>query len=147
MNFKNKIKKLYNQKVTLFYSCSGKIQMSNCQLPEYTLQNTKKMFFLFKKNCNASQRIKTMLFFTYLPGTNSFFESANFIFIFDFTGNTSDLQEAISEGASSHSVGSVDFENDNFSDMISLAKSICNILSIRLRYSNRQLDWLYIFLL
>jgi hypothetical protein len=46
-------------------------------------------------------------------------ESANFIFIFDFTGNTSDLQEAISEGASSHSVGSVDFENDNFSDMIS----------------------------
>ncbi|VDI53755.1 Hypothetical predicted protein [Mytilus galloprovincialis] len=39
-------------------------------------------------------------------------------------GNTSDLQEAISEGASSHSVGSVDLENDddpddNFSDMIS----------------------------
>ena len=46
--------------------------MSNCQLPEYTLQNTKKLFFLFKKNFNASQRIKTMLFFTYLPGTNSF---------------------------------------------------------------------------
>ena len=46
-------------------------------------------------------------------------ESANFIFIFDFTGNTSDLQEAISEGASSHSVGSVDLENDDFSDMIS----------------------------
>lgn len=39
-------------------------------------------------------------------------------------GNTSDIQEAISEGASSHSVGSVDLENeddpdDNFSDMIS----------------------------
>lgn len=39
-------------------------------------------------------------------------------------GNTSDLVEAISEGASSHSVGSVDLENDddpddNFSDMIS----------------------------
>ena len=40
-----------------------------------------------------------------------------------FTGNTSDIQEAISEGASSHSVGSQDLENDddndNFSDMIS----------------------------
>ncbi|XP_069121430.1 GTPase-activating protein and VPS9 domain-containing protein 1-like isoform X3 [Argopecten irradians] len=38
-------------------------------------------------------------------------------------GNTSDIQEAISEAASSHSVGSVDTENDddndNFSDMIS----------------------------
>lgn len=36
-------------------------------------------------------------------------------------GNTSDIQEAVSEGASSHSVGSVDLENDNdnFSDMIS----------------------------
>ncbi|XP_021376141.1 GTPase-activating protein and VPS9 domain-containing protein 1-like isoform X2 [Mizuhopecten yessoensis] len=38
-------------------------------------------------------------------------------------GNTSDIQEAISEAASSHSVGSVDMENDddndNFSDMIS----------------------------
>lgn len=39
------------------------------------------------------------------------------------TGNTSDIPEAISEGASSHSVGSQDLENDddndNFSDMIS----------------------------
>ena len=38
------------------------------------------------------------------------------------SGNTSDIQEAISEGASSHSVGSQDLENDdndNFSDMIS----------------------------
>jgi hypothetical protein len=43
-------------------------------------------------------------------------ESANFIFIFDFTGNTSDLQEAISEGASSHSVGTVDLENDDDPD-------------------------------
>ena len=39
-------------------------------------------------------------------------------------GNTSDIQEAISEGASSHSVASQDLENDddnddNFSDMIS----------------------------
>ncbi|XP_060557481.1 GTPase-activating protein and VPS9 domain-containing protein 1-like [Ruditapes philippinarum] len=38
-------------------------------------------------------------------------------------GNTSDIPEAISEGASSHSVGSQDLENDddndNFSDMIS----------------------------
>ncbi|XP_033725234.1 GTPase-activating protein and VPS9 domain-containing protein 1-like isoform X1 [Pecten maximus] len=36
-------------------------------------------------------------------------------------GNTSDIQEAISEAASSHSVGSVenDDDNDNFSDMIS----------------------------
>ncbi|XP_052821555.1 GTPase-activating protein and VPS9 domain-containing protein 1 isoform X3 [Octopus bimaculoides] len=34
-------------------------------------------------------------------------------------GNTSDIQEAISEVASSHSVGSLENDNDNFSDMIS----------------------------
>ena len=36
-----------------------------------------------------------------------------------FPGNTSDIQEAISEVASSHSVGSLENDNDNFSDMIS----------------------------
>lgn len=37
------------------------------------------------------------------------------------SGNTSDIPEAVSEAASSHSVGSVDLENDNdnFSDMLS----------------------------
>ena len=44
--------------------------------------------------------------------------------MFSPPGNTSDIQEAISEGASSHSVASQDLENeddndDNFSDMIS----------------------------
>ncbi|GAB1604956.1 GTPase-activating protein and VPS9 domain-containing protein 1-like isoform X2 [Argonauta hians] len=34
-------------------------------------------------------------------------------------GNTSDIQEVISEVASSHSVGSLENDNDNFSDMIS----------------------------
>jgi hypothetical protein len=45
------------------------------------------------------------------------------LFPYSNVGNTSDIPEAISEGASSHSVGSQDLENDddndNFSDMIS----------------------------